>query len=129
MKGQMTMKKTRSVSKTFLQGNFFSKVWDRLGLGDDALRTLEVAIMAGPDANPVVRGTGGLRKIRFAEPGSNKGKSGAYRVGYVSFPKHGVVLLVTAWGKNEKTDLTAADRKAVAKMIADAESLLEQGKT
>ncbi len=33
---------------------------------------MEAAIVAGPDAAPVIRGTGGIRKLRWA--GSGRGK-------------------------------------------------------
>lgn len=80
--------------------------------------------MAGPNLHPVVQGTGGLRKIRFAEPGSHRGKRGAYRIGYAYFPDDHTVLLVTVWGKNEKTDLSKADRNAIAAVIEEIKELL-----
>ena len=67
--------------------------------------------------SPVVRGTGGLRKLRFVEPGAARGKSGAFRVCYAVFPEFGTVALAVVFGKNEKDDLTTADRDAVAAII------------
>jgi mRNA-degrading endonuclease RelE of RelBE toxin-antitoxin system len=111
----------------FVHLRLFEGEWSDLKLGDDALRGLEVAILAGPDRHPVVAGTGGLRKIRFAEPGSNRGKSGSYRVGYVYFPDYHTILLVTVWGKNEKSDLSKADRNAIAGVIQEIKELLDRG--
>ena len=65
---------------TFLELPGFTRAWSALELGDGDLRALQSLILQGPDRHPVVAGTGGLRKIRFARPGGGRGKSGAYRV-------------------------------------------------
>ena len=46
-------------------------------LGEEACRGMEAAIIAAPDAAPVIRGTGGIRKLRWA--GSGRGKRGGIR--------------------------------------------------
>ena len=63
----------------------FDRKWTRLGLNDEDLRALQIMIMAGPDKPALVKGTGGLRKIRFARKDWNRGKSGGFRIGYVFF--------------------------------------------
>jgi hypothetical protein len=74
----------------------------------------------------VIRGTGGLRKLRFAVPGSGRGRRGAYRVCYVDFPEFGTVTLVVVFGKNEKVDLTPTDRKAIAAALQAYRAELER---
>ena len=64
----------------FIELPGFSRAWASLGLSDDDLTTLQAAILDGPNCHPVVSGTGGLRKIRFARPGKGRGKSSSYRV-------------------------------------------------
>jgi hypothetical protein len=81
---------------------------------------------SGPSRPPVIQGTGGLRKIRFTEPGSGRGKSGAYRVCYAYFPEFGTVALVVIFGKNEKDNLTKADRNAISAVIARYRAELER---
>jgi hypothetical protein len=54
------------VRLSFVQLALFSANWKRMSLTDDDLRALEASIACSPDGHPVVRGTGGLRKIRFA---------------------------------------------------------------
>ena len=49
-------------------------------LGEEARREMEEAIVAAPDAAPVIRGTGGIRKLRWA--GSGRGKRGGIRTVY-----------------------------------------------
>ena len=111
----------------FIQLRLFESEWSDMALKDDALRALEITIMAGPTLHPVVPGTRGLRKLRFAEPGSHRGKSGSYRIGYAYFPDYHTVLLVTVWGKNEKADLVKADRNAIAAVIGEVQELLDAG--
>ncbi len=88
-----------------------------LGLDDDDLRSLELMILADPTRPPVIRGTGGLRKIRFVGRKSARGKSSAYRICYASFPEFGTIALAIVFGKNEKADLNQADRRAIATII------------
>jgi hypothetical protein len=112
----------------FVSIGSFDRRWQALGLDDADVQALEQAIQANPDGPPVVRATGGLRKVRFASPGSGRGKSGSYRVGYAHFPQPGIVLLLLVWAKNEKSDLSAAERHAIAEALARVEGLIRAGK-
>ena len=78
---------------SFIQLSAFSKNWKRLGLTDDDLRVLESAIQNGPTTPPVMKGTGGLRKIRFAPLSHGGGKSGGARACYAYFPDFALVYL------------------------------------
>lgn len=112
----------------FVQLPPFPGQWTRLGLSDDYLRALEIAIMAAPDkAGVVIPGTDGLRKVRFTTPDSGRGKSGAYRVFYVYFPEHGIVTLMAIVAKGQRSDLSKADRNALAAEIGRLRRLLDQG--
>ena len=73
--------------------------------------------MHAPEASPVIKGTGGLRKLRFAPMRWQIGKSGAIRVCYVYFKPQWTVLLVMAYGKNRKDTLTAAEKSGIAQYI------------
>jgi hypothetical protein len=110
----------------FVRFAAFTRDWERLGLDEAALRALEIEILKAPDRAPVIPGTGGMRKLRFAEPGSGQGKSGAYRVCYTDFPEFGTVALAAVFGKNEKADLTKADRNAIATVIRAYRAELER---
>lgn len=99
---------------TFVELPGFTRAWSALALDDADLWTLQALILQGPDRHPVIAGTGGLRKVRFARPGGGRGKSGAYRVCYAGFLNHGVVILAMVYGKGERADLTAAQRRDIA---------------
>lgn len=75
----------------------------------------EAEIVAAPDAWPVIAGTGGARKARVAR--GNRGKSGGARVIYFFMPAPGLVVLLMAYAKSEKEDLSESDRKAVRASI------------
>lgn len=103
------------MTRTFIQTDEFIKNWERLGLTDDDLRRLELKIMKNPQVGPVIQGTGKLRKMRFAF--ENKGKSGSSRVCYVDFLIHETVYLITVYPKNEKDNLSKAERNEIKKFI------------
>jgi DNA-binding transcriptional regulator YiaG len=73
----------------FVSFPVFLRDWERLGLDSEDLRSLEQEILKSPTRAPVTKGTGGLRKLRFAGRRSTRGKSGACRVCYVFFPEFG----------------------------------------
>jgi mRNA-degrading endonuclease RelE of RelBE toxin-antitoxin system len=72
---------------------------------------------ANPEAGRVIPETGGMRKIRWALKG--KGKRGGARVVYYFHSQRMPVFLLTAYAKNEKANLTKAERNAM-KRLADA---------
>ncbi|MCD7739680.1 MAG: type II toxin-antitoxin system RelE/ParE family toxin [Lachnospiraceae bacterium] len=103
------------MTRTFIQTMEFSKNWDRLGFRDVDLRRLELQLLTSPDQFPVVKGTGGLRKMRFSY--EHMGKSGGVRVCYVDFVVEEVIYLITVYPKNEKDNLSQAERNEIRKVI------------
>src|SRR5579884_3673507 len=94
------------MNRTFVQSTQVrQKLW-RGGVSDDELREMEGCIMRG--AGVTVAGTGGLKKIRCGSSG--KGKSGSLRVIFADYPRRGRTYLLAAFGKNEKANLSKADR-------------------
>jgi hypothetical protein len=88
-------------------------------LMDDEERAVLVDYLAlNPTAGDLVPGTGGVRKLRWALDG--RGKRGGARIVYFY---HGAALplfLLTAYAKNERANLSAADRndfKALTALI------------
>lgn len=51
-------------------------------LDDDAFARLQMTLMRNPESGDVIEGTGGLRKMRFADTRRGKGKRGGLRVIY-----------------------------------------------
>jgi hypothetical protein len=111
----------------FVELDEFRDDWQRLGLDvENDLWALQILIMCNPKGPPVIRGTGGLRKVRFAPDRWKVGKRGAARVCYAYFPSHWTVLLVAAYGKNEKDDLTGEEREGIRMYLRQVESWLDK---
>lgn len=106
---------------TFIQSPIFEKVWDELGLSSIDVHGVEVAIMASPKSGKVVRGTRGLRKLRFAPPSWNVGKRGALRVLYVYFEEHKKVYLALVYPKTKKDTMTAEEKTRINRALERVE--------
>lgn len=70
-------------------------------------------VSADPRCGVVIPGTGGIRKVRVGFGG--RGKRGGARVIHLFGGDDAPVFLLAVFAKNEKADLTAAERKALAK--------------
>ena len=55
-----------------------------------------------------------------------KGKSGSVRVIYVDFEVYEKIFLITAYPKNEKDNLTVAERNEIKQMIHALEEQLKE---
>ncbi|MEO8316405.1 MAG: type II toxin-antitoxin system RelE/ParE family toxin [Pseudomonadota bacterium] len=69
-------------------------------------------LAANPEEGDLVVGTHGVRKVRFSARG--KGKSGGVRVIYYFHDVDAPVYALLIYGKDERADLTADQRKSVA---------------
>ena len=81
------------------------------------LVAMEQGILGDPQSGDLVPGTGGLRKIRLGQRQVRRGKSGGVRVYYLDLPHRAVTHLVAIFGKREKSDLSPAERRAVAGLV------------
>src|SRR4051812_30829505 len=102
---------------TLIQLTTFAAKWSKLGLTDEDLRSLEGLFLANPEAGDVIPGTGGLRKIRFAPPTWHTGNRGGSRVIYAFIVAGEAVYLFTLYGKNERTDLSADEKKVFRQLL------------
>jgi RelE toxin of RelEB toxin-antitoxin system len=83
-------------------------------------RTSWHSLRLTPKCGDVIRGTGGFRKVRVARKGM--GKSGGARVVYIWRNERFPVFLITVFPKNEKENLSMAERNALKKR---ADSIFE----
>lgn len=110
---------------TFVELDEFRDDWQQIGLDIETdLSWLQWQLMENPLCGDLVQGAGGLRKARFAPPGSGRGKRGSVRVCYAYFEKHHLVLLMMAYDKTSQGDLTAAEKRGVAKYLEQTEEWL-----
>jgi hypothetical protein len=80
---------------------------EAIGISATECRTIIDAIAANPLQGDEIRGSGGVRKIRFA--GRGKGKSGGYRVVTAYFGPNAPVYLVAALCKGDRANFTASE--------------------
>ena len=79
--------------------------------------------MKDPDSGDVIEGTGGLRKMRFADARRGKGKRSGLRVIYYWWSTGMQFWLYTLYDKDEMSDLSPKERKALKEMLkAELES-------
>lgn len=112
------------MTRTFVELPFFQKKWKALGLDDKDLKRLQEELIADPKVGDVMKGTGGIRKMRFAF--EKRGKSGSVRIIYVDFEVYEKIFLITAYPKNEKENLTQAERNELKQMIHILEQQLKE---
>ena len=99
---------TLSMKSVFVESTIFEKYRNEY-LSDDEFRLFQAELMSNPKQGDVIQGTGGLRKIRVASKG--KGKRGGSRVIYYFLDEKRRFYLLTIYGKNEMSDLTADQKK------------------
>ena len=90
-------------------------------------RALQNLLIGQPQAGAVIPGTGGFRKVRFADSRRGKGKRGGLRVIYYFFAAPEQIWLVTIYDKDEMQDLDSSEKKLLREMIAE-ERAARQGR-
>lgn len=115
------------MKRSFISTPKFLQLWKQAGLNDDDdIRSLEKALLEHPDKGDVIKGTGGLRKLRIAA--GSKGKRGGGRVIYKDFAEFGQIFFLYFLRKNESDDLSSDQRKVLAQVVKELESSLSQRK-
>lgn len=80
----------------------------------DRLAVIE-ALAKDPMAGDLIKGSGGVRKLRVARPGG--GKSGGWRVLAAYVGPNLPVYLVAAYAKSDRANISRADVNALAKLM------------
>lgn len=104
-----------NAGREFILTQIFDEVWKELGLTDNELRILENMILEDPEIGDLIRGTGGLRKVRIAFGG--RGKRGSGRVVYVDFASLEKVYLIAVYPKNKIENLDDNDKREFRNFI------------
>ena len=86
-------------------------------LDDDSYAALQTFLSAHPDAGNIIRGSGGIRKIRWRAKG--RGKRSGSRVIYYWLVADDQIYLLTLYGKGVKDDLSPAERAAWRKVVEE----------
>ena len=86
-------------------------------MDDEAYKVFQQELMVNPTAGDVIEGTGGLRKLRQADPRRGKGKRGGLRVIYYWWLGGDQFWLFTVYDKNQADDLTPAQCKLLKQLL------------
>ena len=86
-------------------------------LDDDPYRALQIALLLRPEQGAVIRGSSGLRKIRWGAKGG--GKRGGFRIIYYWHKLSGTFYMLFLYRKNEQGDLTAAQTRTLARVVRE----------
>lgn len=89
-------------------------------LTDDAYRMLQTELTSSPEVGDMMPGTGGFRKLRWADVRRGKGRRGGLRIIYYYFLSDHQIWLMTLYSKNEAVDLSPTEKK-VLKAAIEAE--------
>lgn len=111
------------MTRLFVELPSFRAEWKAMGLTDIDLRRLQEELLANPEIGKIMRDTGGIRKMRFAF--EHRGKSGSVRVIYIDFEVREKLYLLTAYPKNEKDNLTKAERNELKSLVQILEKELD----
>jgi len=106
----------RPVAVTFVESTVFTKRIVRMGL-EEPLRRLQLHLAANPTAGRLDPGTGGLRKVRLADPARTRGKRGGARALYLWVPSSRVVYLLFVYSKEDLDTLTADQKRALRAVV------------
>jgi len=101
--------------QTVVSTSVFLAQAKRCGLTDDELQSIVSAIAFDPEAGAIMPQTGGARKVRHARQG--QGKSGGYRTIHYFGGGDIPVFMLAIYGKNDKANLTKAERNELARIL------------
>jgi hypothetical protein len=88
-------------------------------LTEDAYRELQARLGANPEMGDLMPGTGGFRKMRWADARRGKGRRGGLRIIYYHFSSDHQIWLMTLYSKDEASELTAGQKKALRVAIQE----------
>ena len=95
-------------------------------LNEEERMAMEFFIACAPKDHPVMPGSGGFRKARWARRG--KGKSGGLRVVYFFVAELGRIYMAAIYAKSRKETLSAADRNVLARLAAQIKKAAKGGR-
>jgi mRNA-degrading endonuclease RelE of RelBE toxin-antitoxin system len=98
----------------FIETTGFSKLLENY-LNHTQFNLLQLYLINFPDAGDVIRGSGGVRKLRRGLPG--QGRRGGLRVVYYWISKDEQILFLTVYRKTEAADLSQEAIREMRKLV------------
>jgi len=101
---------------SFIESPLFTKLVEEY-LTDEEYARLQQALISDPESGSVIRGSGGIRKLRWAAPG--RGKRGGYRIIYYLARPKGVIWMLTMYPKNVADSIPASLLRRIKEELSD----------
>ena len=86
-------------------------------LDEESYRRLQLELVRDPESGAVIRGTGGIRKVRWARKG--RGKSGGTRVIYYWHRPGETIPMLLAYAKSRQEELTSGQRSTLRQVVEE----------
>ena len=99
----------------FIETSVFTKEIKEL-LPDDLYRQLQWRLVFRPNAGSLIRGSGGLRKVRWNLPG--EGKRGGSRIIYY-WDGAGTIYMLLPYKKADQEDLTPVQLRVLRNLVRE----------
>jgi mRNA-degrading endonuclease RelE of RelBE toxin-antitoxin system len=100
----------------FKETSVFTRQISKL-IPDEAYREFQQELIFNPNAGDLIKGSGGLRKIRWRS--ATGGKRGGIRVIYYWYVADSEIYLLLAYGKKEKQDLSPKEIKILRTLVEE----------
>jgi mRNA-degrading endonuclease RelE of RelBE toxin-antitoxin system len=84
-------------------------------LDDEDYRSLQLALLFRPEQGALIKGSGGLRKIRWIAEG--RGKRGGCRIIYYWDKEDKTIYMLFAYSKSRQEDLTQNQIKLLGQLV------------
>ena len=110
----MGYNKNMEIAETSIFTNQINKI-----ISEEDYRNFQNQLILSPKSGVLIRGTGGIRKIRVQASG--RGKRGGARVLYYYFIPGNRILMLLIYKKNTQDDLTPKQKKILSDIINSEE--------
>lgn len=100
----------------FFETSVFTKLIQKL-ISDEEYHLLQLQLSVRPESGNIIKGSGGIRKVRWA--GSGRGKRGGIRVIYYYFTEDEQIYMLYVYPKSKKDDLTADQMKQLKQLVEE----------
>ena len=101
----------------FFETPIFTKLISKL-ITDEEYHLLQLQLSIRPESGDMIKGSGGIRKLRWAESG--RGKRGGIRVIYFFYNHDDQIYMLYAYPKNERDDLSKDQLKLLKKLVEES---------
>jgi mRNA-degrading endonuclease RelE of RelBE toxin-antitoxin system len=99
---------------TIVESPIFQRIWPKYW-DEEERAEFATFIALNPESGSVIRGSGGVRKVRWAREGT--GKSGGVRVIYLTRNEAGEIYLLTLYAKSESENISPSTLKEIRRAL------------